>query len=143
MTPIPPDKKALIESFRAAAHRQVDQWVDQQAEILTAQEIPTLRQMSNQFMQTRTTLLGGCLQEMATQLTASYRRQDIAPCPHCGKSLKRHSINAKTLHTMQGSIILESIAATARQAFIPWIRPWNWPTKLINTTCRRKCSDWE
>jgi len=26
MTPIPPDKKTLIESFRAAAHRQVDEW---------------------------------------------------------------------------------------------------------------------
>jgi hypothetical protein len=107
MTPIPEDKKALIESFRAAAHRQVDQWVDQQAEMLSAQNIPTLRQMSDQFMQTRTTLLGGCLQEMAIQLTASYRQQDLASCPHCAKSLKRHSINAKTLHTLQGSITLE------------------------------------
>ena len=103
----PPDRKALIESFRAAAHRQIDQWVDQQVEMLTAQNIPTLRQMSDQFMQTRATLLGGCLQEMATRLTASYRHQELARCPHCGKSLKRHSVNAKTLHTMQGDITLE------------------------------------
>jgi hypothetical protein len=103
----PLDKETLIESFRAAAHRQVDQWVDQQAEMFTAQKIPTLRQMSEQFMQTRTTLLGGCLQEMATQLTASYRQQELARCPHCCKALKRHSVNDKTLHTLQGSITLE------------------------------------
>ena len=102
-----PDKEALIEAFRTAAYRQVDQWVDQQAEMLTAQKLPTLRQMSAQFTQTRTTLLGGCLQEMALQLTASYRQQESAPCPCCGKTLKRHSVNSKTLHTMQGSITLE------------------------------------
>jgi hypothetical protein len=102
-----PDKEALIEAFRTAAHRQVDQWVDQQTGLLTAHELPTLRQMSTQFTQTRTTLLGGCLQEMVLQLTASYRQQESAPCPCCGKTLKRHSVNAKTLHTMQGSITLE------------------------------------
>ena len=75
--------------------------------MFATQVVPTLRQMSDQFMQTRTTFLGGCLQEMATQLTASYRRQESASCPHCAKSLKRHSINSKTLHTLQGSITLE------------------------------------
>jgi Uncharacterised protein family (UPF0236) len=101
------DKDKLLEAFRAAAHRQLDQWVDQQTGMFITQKLPTLRQMSDQFSKTRTTLLGGCLQEMAFQLTAFYRSQDFAPCPCCGKQLKRHSINAKTLHTMQGSITLE------------------------------------
>ena len=107
MTPLPPDREALKEAFRAAAYRQVDQWVDQQDAMFAAGTLPTLRQMSEQFTQTRTTLLGGCLQEMALQLTASYRQQEVAPCPCCSKTLKRHSLNAKTLHTMQGSITLE------------------------------------
>ena len=107
MTPLPPDRDALKEAFRAAAYRQVDQWVDQQDAMFTADTLPTLRQMSEQFTQTRTTLLGGCLQQMAMQLSASYRQQEAAPCPCCGKALKRHSVNAKTLHTMQGSITLE------------------------------------
>lgn len=107
MIPNRPDKEALIEAFRAAVHRQADQWVDQQAGLLTAQELPTLRQMSAQFTQTRTTLLGGCLQELVLQLTAAYRQQESAPCPCCGKTLKRHSVNVKTLQTMQGSITLE------------------------------------
>lgn len=107
MTSTPKDKEALIEAVRAAAHRQVDQWVDQQVEMLNAPTLPTLRQMSDQFMQTRTTLLGGCLQEIVVQLTTSYRQQELAACPHCGKSLKRHSLNTKTFHTMQGSITLE------------------------------------
>ena len=101
------DKDKLIEAFRAAAHRQLDQWVDQQTGMFSTQKLPTLRQMSDQFSKTRTTLLGGCLQEMAFQLTAFYRSQEFAPCPCCSNQLKRHSINAKTLHTMQGNITLE------------------------------------
>jgi hypothetical protein len=101
------DKEALIEAFRTAAYRQVDKWVDQQTTLLTAPELPTLRQMSAQFTKTRTTLLGGCLQEMVLHLTASYQQQEFAPCPCCGKILKRHSVNGKTVHTMQGSLTLE------------------------------------
>jgi hypothetical protein len=101
------DNDKQIEAFRAAAHRQLDQWVDLQTEMLTSQKMPTLRQISDQFTQTRSTLLGGCLQEMTFQLSAFYRAQETAPCPCCGNLLKRHSINAKTLHTMQGSITLE------------------------------------
>jgi hypothetical protein len=101
------DNDKQIEAFRAAAHRQLDQWVDLQTEMLTSQKMPTLRQISDQFTQTRSTLLGGCLQEMTFQLSACYRAQETAPCPCCGNLLKRHSINAKTLHTMQGSITLE------------------------------------
>jgi len=102
-----PDKDQQIEAFRAAAHRQLDQWVDLQTEMLTSQKMPTLRQISDQFSQTRSTLLGGCLQEMTFQLSTWYRAQESAPCPCCGNLLKRHSVNAKTLHTMQGSITLE------------------------------------
>ena len=39
-------------------------------------------------------------------MTASYRQQEFASGP-CGKILKRHSVNDKTLHTMQGSITLD------------------------------------
>lgn len=98
MIPEPSAKEALIEAFRAAAHRQLDQWVDQQTGLLTAPELPTLRQMSAQFTKTRTTLLGGCLQEMVLHLTASYQQQEFAPCPCCGKILKRHSVNGKTVY---------------------------------------------
>ena len=107
MTNENPDKKALLDAFRAAAHRRLDQWVDGQEAMFITQGVPTLRQMSEQFMQTRATLLGGCLQEMALQLTAKYRQQASVPCPCCGNILKRHSVNPKTLHTMQGSITLE------------------------------------
>lgn len=107
MTQPPRNQDARKEAFRAAAHRQLDQWLDQQEGVFAAGTLPTLRQMSDQFTQTRTGLLGGCLQELAVQLTVSYREQESAWCPCCGKLLKRHSVNAKTVHTMQGSITLE------------------------------------
>ena len=107
MTVEHPDKKAILDAFRTAAHRRLDQWVDQQEAMFTTQGVPTIRQMSEQFMETRTTLLSGCLQEMALQLTASYRHQESAPCPCCNKTLKQHSVNPRTVHTMQGSIVLE------------------------------------
>ena len=100
------DKSALLAAFRAAAHEQVDRWVDQQTNLFEAEALPTLRQISDQFTRTRATLMGGCLEEMVKELTETYRRQESAGCPHCGKVLKRHSVNPKTLQTLQGSITL-------------------------------------
>lgn len=107
MTTASPEQKARFDAFRAAAYRHLDEWLDQQKGLFTTPEVPTLRQLSAQFMQTRATLLGGCLQEIALQLTANYREQMSAPCPCCGKTLKRHSVTAKTAHTLQGSIVVE------------------------------------
>jgi hypothetical protein len=106
MSSSPKDKSALIAAFRAAAHEQVDRWVDRQTNLFEAETLPTLRQISDQFTRTRSTLLGGCLEEMVKELTEAYQAQELAGCPHCGKSLKRHSINAKTLNTLQGSVTL-------------------------------------
>lgn len=101
------DKGNLIEALRVAAYRSIDEWIDLQSDFITTDKIPTLQQISDQITNTRSTLLGGCLKEMTLQICAEYMAQESATCPCCGKSLKRHSINAKTLHTMQGSIKLE------------------------------------
>lgn len=100
------DKDLRMAAFRAAAHERLDRWIDQQSEVFASESLPTLRQLSDQFMRTRSTLLGGCLEEMVKDLTISYQRQEVTACPRCGKPLKRHSLNAKTLHTLQGSITL-------------------------------------
>lgn len=102
----PKDKSPLIAAFRAAAHEQLDRWVDQQTNLFEAETLPTLRQISDQFTRTRSTLMGGCLEEMVKELTEVYRSQELAGCPHCGTSLKRHSLNTKTLNTLQGSVTL-------------------------------------
>lgn len=106
MSSSPTDKSALIAAFRAAAHEQVDRWVDQQTDLFEAETLPTLRQISDQFTRTRATLMGGCLEAMVKELTEAYRGQERAGCPHCGKPLKRHSTNSKTLNTLQGSVTL-------------------------------------
>jgi hypothetical protein len=49
------DKDKFIEAFRAVAHRHLDQWVDLQTDMLTADKMPTLRQISDQFSQTCST----------------------------------------------------------------------------------------
>lgn len=99
-------QKAQYESFRITAQHHFDEWLALQKKMFATAEVPTLRKMSEQFMQTRSTLLGGCLQEMAYQLTAYYQKQTSASCPHCEKVLKLHSIAPKTLLTMQGSVVL-------------------------------------
>lgn len=94
----------LMNKFRAAAHQSVDQWVDQQVGVFAAPKLPTLRGLSQQFMNTRTTLLGGCLEAMITELTTSYREQTSAACPHCQQNLKSHRMDDKTIATLQGPI---------------------------------------
>lgn len=95
-----------LESFRAAAHKQLDQWVDQQAAVFAAPSLPTLRELSAQFMSTRSTLLGGCLQAMTKELTAAHLEQTTAHCPDCQKALQRRRLDEKTFATLQGSILL-------------------------------------
>ena len=96
-----------LESFRAAAHQQLDQWVDQQAVVFAAPKLPTLSELSAQFMNTRSTLLGGCLQAMASELTTTYLEQVTAPCPDCQKPLPRRRLDGKTYKTLQGDVNLE------------------------------------
>jgi len=107
MKQLPPDRQAMIEAFRAAAHEHLDRWVDQQEDLFNAEKLPTLRQMSDHFTRTRSTLLGGCLEKMVSELTAAYQQQELANCPHCATPLKLHSKNPKTLHTLQGSLTVE------------------------------------
>lgn len=107
MTTVHPDKKAFYDAFRAVAHRRLDEWIEQNASLFATQGLPTLQEMSEQFMETRTTLLGGCLEALARQLSTTYREQESAPCPCCGKIIKRHSVNQRTLYTMQGNIVIE------------------------------------
>jgi hypothetical protein len=52
MSSSPKDKSSLIAAFRAAAHEQVDRWVDQQTNLFEAETLPTLRQISDQFTRT-------------------------------------------------------------------------------------------
>jgi hypothetical protein len=96
-----------LEGFRAAAHQQLDQWVDQQAVVFAAPKLPTLSELSAQFMNTRSTLLGGCLQAMASELTTTLLEQVTAPCPDCQKLLPRRRLDGKTYKTLQGDVHLE------------------------------------
>ena len=55
------------------AHQALDEWLQGLKPLLERAEPLTLRDLSAEFMRTRGTLLGACLEALAAQLHAHYR----------------------------------------------------------------------
>ena len=86
------------------AHDALDRWLDQLE--ATTPTAPTLRELSERFMTTRSELLGACLETVIRQQYAADLAQTEAVCP-CGRRLRRRRVDAKELSTLHGRITLE------------------------------------
>jgi hypothetical protein len=99
--PIP--EPAPEELFREMIHDEVDKWVDEiVADVFKDNRQPTLSELSDLFTQTKKKFFGACLQTLIEQKYAGLFDQDYAPCPKCGKQIKKRRMNSKDLVTMQG-----------------------------------------
>lgn len=91
------------EDLRTMAHDALDRWLDQlDAETATA---PTLREISDRFMATRSQLLSACLETVIRQQYAAELAQTEAACA-CGRRLRRRRLDAKELSTLHGRVTL-------------------------------------
>jgi hypothetical protein len=89
------------EEIRTMAHDALDAWLDQ-LEAETA-DTATLREISEQFMKTRFTLLGACLETVIRQRYAADLRETEAACA-CGRRLVRRRLDAKEISTLHGRL---------------------------------------
>jgi len=92
------------EELRTMAHDALDAWLDQ-LEADTSKR-PTLREMSERFLQTRHTLLAACLEALIRQRYATELQQTEAGCPCCGRRVFRRRFDAKELSTLHGQVTL-------------------------------------
>jgi hypothetical protein len=91
------------EDLRTMAHDALDRWLDQlDAETATA---PTLREISDRFMATRSQLLSACLETVIRQQYAAELEQTEAACA-CGRRLRRRRLDAKEMSTLHGRVTL-------------------------------------
>ena len=86
------------------AHDALDAWLDQ-IEADTA-DAPTLREISERFLQTRHALLGACLEAVIRRRYAQALQQTEAVCA-CGRRLFRRRFDAKQISTLHGTITLQ------------------------------------
>jgi hypothetical protein len=84
------------------AHTALDDWLEGLKPLFEQGEAPPLRDLSAQLLRTRGTLLGACLEAMATQLHGHYQDQRESDCPGCGKSLGRKRVDQRTVSTLHG-----------------------------------------
>jgi hypothetical protein len=96
-----------LHEVRKVAHQKLDQWLDQMKPLFEREKPPTLRELSQHFTQTRTTLLGGVLQSISESLYAHFLNQQQSVCPQCATILNRKRIDTKHYNTLQGSGALE------------------------------------
>lgn len=91
------------EDIRTMVHDALDAWLDQ-IEAETAAP-PTLLDLSEQFMASRLTLLGACLETVIRQQYAADLAQTEAVCA-CGRRLARRRLDAKEISTLHGRVTL-------------------------------------
>jgi hypothetical protein len=88
------------------AHQALDEWLEGLKPLFEQAKPPTLMDLSAEFMRTRGSLLGDCLQALAEQLHGQYRHQQQADCPGCDKCLNRKRMDPKTVTTLHGPVTL-------------------------------------
>ena len=96
-----------FQEFRAMARQSLDRWLDQLRPLFEQETPPTLREMSQRFMETRTSLLGEILQSLGETLYAAFLEQKQCPCPKCNTLLNRKRMDSKKYNTLQGEGTLE------------------------------------
>jgi len=96
--------RTVVEEVRTMAHDALDAWLDQ-LEADTTADAPTLREISERFMQTRLTLLGSCLEAVIRRRYAADLQQTDAVCS-CGRRLGRRRLDPKEISTLQGTFTL-------------------------------------
>jgi hypothetical protein len=97
-------RRTLAEEVRTMAHDALDTWLDQ-LEADTS-EAPTLREISERFLQTRHAVLSACLEAVIRRRYAKELQQTEAVCT-CGRRLCRRRLDAKAISTLHGTIRLQ------------------------------------
>jgi len=91
------------EDLRTMAHEELDRWLDQlEAETVKG---PTLRDLSERVLATRSQLLSACLETVIRRQYAAELEQTEAVCG-CGRQLRRRRVDAKEISTLHRRLTL-------------------------------------
>src|SRR5260370_35087183 len=93
--------RTVVEEVRTRAHDALDAWLDQ-LEADTTADAPTLREISERFIQTRLTLLGSCREAVIRRRYAADLQQTDGVCS-CARRLGRRRLHPREIPTLQGT----------------------------------------
>ena len=112
-----------LERFRSMAHKELDKFIDQiidrLAPLLQKGQVPTLREMSGNFMETRSVLLGGIMKQLTEEVTREYGEATHADCPSCKKRVQRMRIDPTIYNGTFDKVFKIYVEKRNRE-----IRPW-------------------
>lgn len=91
-----------LDEVRALAHNAVDKWVDGLAPFFEEGKNPTLSEVSEHFLSTRSQFLGACLEGLLENLYGGELEREWANCHRCGRRLKRKRMDSKEFSTLHG-----------------------------------------
>jgi hypothetical protein len=95
-----------FEEFKANVLTEVEGWLEQFRSMAEQGMRPTLQELSEQLMRTRSELLGPCMQAAIELLYRPFFTDTTAVCPLCTRPLSRKRMAAKTCSTMHGEFTL-------------------------------------
>lgn len=95
-----------FEAFQAQVLAGVTQWLEQFRPLAEAAAQPTLQELSEMLLRTRSELLGPCMQAVIELLYAPFFAETTMCCPRCDRVLSRKRTGAKTCSTLHGQFTL-------------------------------------
>jgi hypothetical protein len=96
-----------FEAFQAEVLASVQQWLEQFRPLAEAAARPTLQELSETLLRTRSELMGPCMQAVIELLYAPFFAETTTCCPLCNRSLSRKRLGAKTCSTLHGEFTLQ------------------------------------
>lgn len=96
-----------IDSVRAMIRQEADKFVDLLAPLLTKMANPTVQELSDLLLTTRSVLLGGIMKALAVEATGRHGEATHADCPRCAKRVQRMRLDDKTVSTLHGALDLQ------------------------------------
>lgn len=116
------DDADLQGELRQRFQQAAGEWFDGFVPLLSADELPTLEQLSGHIGATRAQFLGSCLQAVLDHIQEKYADLRKTSCPSCGKTLYRKRMEPKEISTLHGQAQLSRpyfYCADCRQGFHP------------------------
>ncbi len=96
-----------IDWVRTAIRREADKFALLLASLLMEMGSPTLQELSNLLLETRSVLLGGILKALSVESACRHGEATHSDCPRCGRRVQRMRLDDKTVSTINGPFDLQ------------------------------------
>jgi uncharacterized protein with PIN domain len=101
-------EQRIQSELRQALHEELERWLDRLEEVMDQQESrPRLWEMTETIREQRQELMAQVAKVWVQKHYAQELQQERAPCPQCGRQLRRWGLAPRVVETLIGTFTLQ------------------------------------